>query len=78
MNDRLLKRQCGNRPAGKLADPANVSTKTVTAKFRAETLANCGPFSAEFSPAREGIIAEIEQETNGKGRLSCRRLVTAI
>jgi hypothetical protein len=52
--------------------------ETVTAKFRAETLANCGQFSAQFSRARDHIIAEMEPETVGNGLFSSWRLVAAI
>lgn len=61
-----------------LANPVNVLTETVTAKFRAETLANCGQFPAQFSLARDHIITEMEPENPGKGRLSSWRLVAAI
>jgi len=61
-----------------LAIPANVLTETVTAKFRAKTLANCGQFPAPFSLARDHTITEMEPANAGKARFSSWRLVAAI
>ncbi len=52
--------------SGISAAPANISPETVTAKFRTETLANCGQFPALFSLSRDRIIAGLGPETPGK------------